>query len=299
MKKHELFAKKELITKIEWDNHVDSWYKNDSSISEEQVKNTIKNAILSRIAEEKVGVMFSGGIDSTLIAKILIDEIGKENVVLVSVGCHDEGRKYPEDLEEAKVSAEELGAEWHAVILSEEETQKVFDKTISILREAGDEYVNSVNVSVGAVEVAAYKEFLRLGIKQVFGGLGSEEVFAGYLRHEQSENVKETSRQSLKDMFNRDLVREYHLAKHFSMISNAPFMDEELLKLTFCMPEAFKIHEGENKFLVRKLGEELGLGNAYRKKRAAQYGSRTQAFLEKICNKKGYKTIKECLQQWN
>lgn len=299
MKKNEIFVKdNEIIPEADWFELVEQWSKEKKNTSLEEIKGIIKESIIERAKKEKVGVMFSGGIDSSLIAKVLIDYLGKENVVLVSVGCYTEERKYPEDLGEAKKISKELDAEFHILELSHEETVEVFDQTIKILKEQGEEYVNSVNVSVGAVEVAAYNKFKELKIKEVFGGLGSEEVFAGYLRHENSEDLNKTSEESIKNMWARDLVREVAFAKHFKTNTHTPLMDEKLLSLTFSMPEECKKQGEDNKFAVRSLGNDLGLSNAFRKKRAAQYGSRTQAFLSKECNVRGYKKISECLRKW-
>lgn len=300
MTKNEVFIKNnKIIPKKEWDDLVSSWKEVEENPGLDDVKELIKKAIIERVTDKKVGVMFSGGIDSTLIAKVLADELGNKNVILVSVGCFDEGRKYPDDLVVAEKLADELGLELYKVELSHDETVNVFTETINLLRKEGEEYVNSVNVSVGAVEVAAFKKFNELSISEVFAGLGSEEVFAGYLRHESSEDLIDTSFESLKDMRDRDLVREVCLASHFKIKGRTPFMDENLLRLTFCMDKKIKLNNQENKVAVRELGKDLKLSNAERKKKAAQYGSRTQAFLSKECNIRGFDKISECLKKWN
>lgn len=293
---NELFYSNKLVTEKEWFDIIDNI--DGKGLEYPIIKEVIINGIKNRIKEKKVGIMFSGGVDSTIIAKVLIDKLGKENVVLVTVGCHDEGRKIPEDISIAQDIAEELGTNTNIILLSEEETLKIFDETIRILKMHDKGLINSVNVSVGAVEVAAYKFLKSLKIKQVFSGLGSEEIFAGYQRHEQTEDLNLLSKNSLKEMYARDLLRETLLSKHFNIKASTPFMDSELLNHVFGIKKELKIGI-DNKMAVRMIAKDLHLSNAFRKKKAAQYGSRTQQYLEKICKKKGFNNINDCLIQWN
>lgn len=293
---NELFYSNKLVSEKEWLDIIDNI--DGKGLEYPAIRDIIINGIKNRIIENKVGVMFSGGVDSTIIAKILIDTLGKENVILVTVGCHDEGRKIPEDISIAQDIAKELGTSTNIILLNEEETIKVFNQTIGILRTHDKNLVNSVNVSVGAVEVAGYNFLKNNNIKQVFSGLGSEEIFAGYQRHEQTEDLNLLSKSSLKEMYARDLLRETLLSKNFDIRASTPFMDSELLNHVFGIKQELKIGK-DNKMAVRMLAKELNLSNAFRKKKAAQYGSRTQQYLEKICKKKGFNNINECLIQWN
>jgi asparagine synthase (glutamine-hydrolysing) len=149
-----------LIPEAEWTAFVESLehLQIDSERNEEQILQKLEEllieAVKKRILEDgKLGVLFSGGIDSTLIAFIL-KKLDIE-FVCISVGFHDGEAKIPEDIVESKRIANELGFEQERIMLNLDEMERVFKKTAQILKESGEELVTVVNLGVGAVEVAA------------------------------------------------------------------------------------------------------------------------------------------------
>jgi diphthine-ammonia ligase len=63
------------------------------------------------------------------------------------------------------------------------------------------------------------------------------------------------------------------------------------------IPSSLKINEENSKIILRQAAEAEGLPNtiAWRKKRAAQYGSRLDRAIDKLARKNGFSLKKEYL----
>lgn len=253
----------------------------------------IEKKILEMAKDKHIGVLYSGGIDSTLICYIL----HKNNIPFkaVTIGFQDnEEQKLPEDIEQAKSIAKEIGFEYSELMLDFEEVEDLFKVTTSIL---GKDNSDVINVGVGSVEVAGISYLKSLGCTHIFGGLGSEEIFAGYQRHAESSNVHEECWKGLELMYKRDLIREFSIAEHFNIILLTPFLDDEVISFAMNIPSKFKLEGDNNKIILRDAALVLGLPEiaASRKKRAAQYGSRTDKAILKLSKKSGFSLKKDYL----
>lgn len=250
-------------------------------------------ARVAREAKGMIGLLFSGGVDSTLIGLIL-----KKNKIpfqAITIGFRDnEEQKLPDDILQARTIAQDLGFTHHEKIYTFKDVEALMKETVQAL---GEDLADAVNVGVGSVELAAVQELKKINpkIKYFMGGLGTEEIYAGYLRHAVSENVHEECWRGLKAMFTRDLLRDIAIAQAENIHFLAPFLDEELIIYSMGIPAQYKLSEEESKIILRDAAELLGLPQEYarRPKKAAQYGSRTDSALGKLTKRKGYKLKKE------
>ena len=257
-----------------------------------KLKEEFFSAIKNRAPKNKFGIFFSGGVDSTFIAAIC-KSLGLE-FICYCVGFQ-EGTKEPEDITEAKKVAKELGLELKYKIFNLNEAEKIIEKTVCILKEV--DKTDVVNIGVGAVVVAATELGAKDGVKEFFSGLGSEEIFAGYDRHSKAENVDKECWDGLKKMWGRDLVRDFNLAKPFGIKINTPFLDEQIIKLAMELPVEWKIDKDRKKIILREVAEEFLGEFAWRKKKAAQYGSCFDKAIAKLAKKEGLKLKKDYLQR--
>lgn len=292
---------KQLVTYEEWKHFLNGLKATveetkDLQESYDLLAETFENAVLERAKEctGKIGLFFSGGVDSTLIAHIL----KKNNIPFIgySVGFQDEGTKEPEDIVEGKKSAQDIGFEQKIILLTLKEAEQIFEKTKQLL---GITLCNPISLGVGGVVVAAAQE--ADGVTEFFGGLGSEEIFAGYQRHEEAKDIQEECWSGLLNMYERDLMRDCTLAAGLGISVHTPFLDDRVIAQAMSIPDSEKIkeHEGieQKKYCLRVVAEQLGLKKEYawRPKRAAQYGSRTDSALDKLA-KKNNMTKKEYCQ---
>jgi len=285
-----------LINKQEWGQKITSLHSETQFSNKEEAKRELREKLLSavrrRIQPKKVGIFFSGGVDSTFIASAC--KILKADFTCFTVGFQDQETKEPEDITEAKKAAKALGFELKYKIFNLAEAQEIIKKTVSILKK--EEKVDVVNVGVGAVVVAAAEVGKKNNITYFLGGLGSEEIFAGYERHSQADDINEECWRGLKYMWERDLVRDTIIAQELGITLGTPFLDAELIKLAMTFPGEWKIKGDVKKLILREATEEFLGEFAWRKKRAAQYGSCFDKAIDKLARKNGFKMKKEWLE---
>lgn len=253
---------------------------------------------LAKEAQKKgdLAVLFSGGVDSTLIAFIL----QKHNIPFkaITVGFYDEHQRVPEDIESSREVAKRLGFDWQEKLYGFDEVESLLIDTIHCM---GDDLANAVNVGVGSVEVAGITALQKThpSYTQFFSGLGSEELFAGYQRHKDAQNKHDECWRGLDLMFTRDLLRDKAIEKKYGVSFVVPFLDEDVIKLSMSIPDTYKITEEGMKIILREAAVFIGLPKefSFRKKRAAQYGARTDHALSKIAKRNGFSYKKDYIAQ--
>jgi asparagine synthetase B (glutamine-hydrolysing) len=246
-----------------------------------------EQAVLTRVPKDGVvGLLFSGGVDSTFIGFVL----AKHNIPFTcyTIGFKDPRTKDPEDIEEARRTATHYGWKHQWRVLSLEEMEPAVKRTAKILGDAA----NPVTVGVGAVVVAAAELAAGNGVHVLFGGLGSEEIFAGYHRHDKAQRsggLDEESWRGLAAMYRRDLVRDARIGQAMGISVPTPFMDKRVITLAMRMPAEVKIVDGHKKYILRVMANEYGLEKdfAFRPKRAAQYGSRMHKAVSRLAKRAG------------
>ena len=272
------------------ENSFDSLETNNERAKRE-LAGAIVNAIKKRIAP-KFGILLSGGVDSSLVSFIA-------KQLKCNFTCYTVGIENSDDVAWAKKVAEEYGLNFKYKILSLDELETIVKNTIKILNDA-----DIVKVSVGSVLYAAGKIALTDGNNILFGGIGSEEVFAGYQRHFdalQKNNFEALHREcwnGLRNMWERDLARDFAIAKNLGLELRAPFLDKELIKTAMSIHPMLKLGKENKKIILREAAEFIGLKKefAWRKKQAAQYGSNFVNGIEKLAKRKGFKFKKDYLQ---
>jgi len=272
--------------KVEEKNYVDIFLNNikENDASLEYLEKLLIESVKKRVPKgHKVGVLFSGGIDSTLVAFIL-QKLGVE-FTCYATGFYEEGLKYPEDLVWAKEAADTFDFDFTFVRVDKNVVDYELLTVMKII-----ESNNTVKVGVALPFYFAFEKAQEDGVKIMFSGLGSEEIFAGYQRHEQAQDINAECASGLKHMSERDLYRDDMLSMHYSMELRIPFLDKNLVQYALGISETEKIKDNMKKYILRKVALSLGVPEKYamRPKRAAQYGSRFDNALVKLAKQKGF-----------
>ena len=270
----EQFEQGTLPSEDKWKEHIETLKKQIVPSTKEEVKQAILAAVEKRIPTKPFGLFLSGGVDSSLLALLLKQHT--TNFICYSVGIKDSP-----DLAAAENVSKSLGLNLRSQEYEIEDLLPIFKKTANIVRN------DAVSIGVGSVIFAAVDLAKKDDISIFFGGLGSEEIFAGYQRHANAKNINEECWNGLKQMWERDLTRDAALAAALTFSARVPFLDDNLIKAAMGISGEKKINGEHKKVILREIAEELGLPKefAWRKKQAAQYGSGFDKALEKLAKK--------------
>ncbi|MBT4538933.1 diphthine--ammonia ligase [Candidatus Woesearchaeota archaeon] len=241
----------------------------------------LHKAIEKRIPGKKLGLLFSGGIDSTYIANYLKNE--KYEFTCYTVALETDG-VVPKDLVSAREVAAELDLDLKVITIKQEDIPSYLEKIVPLIEDS-----NVVKVGVALTFYLACEEAKKDGCKVLFSGLGSEEIFAGYDRHKKSSNINQECVSGLLKMYERDLYRDDVLTMANNLELRLPFLDKELVSYALKIPEQYKIVDEKTKMVLREIALSEGIPEVFalRKKVAAQYGSRIDNALGKLSKKNG------------
>ena len=240
------------------------------------------NAISKRVPDCKFGLMFSGGVDSAFIALIL-KKLGVDFECYVAV-VDEPGLKEAEDLVFAERLAKELDLKLKVIKVNLRDVNNIMNDIPKIIESS-----NVTKVGVALPFYFCAKEAHKGGCRVLMSGLGSEEIFAGYERHLRSVNINKECFSGLLWIHERDLYRDDALTMFNNVELRVPFLDNNLTSYALRIPSEFKIAECSKKVL-RDIAFDYGLPKefAYRKKRAAQYGSNFDKAIDKLFKKSGF-----------
>ncbi len=250
----------------------------------------LTNAITKRVPDVKFGLLFSGAVDSSLIALIL----KKLNVDFRCYTCvfQDVNTKEAEDLEYSKKVAEELDLDLEIVNVGLNEVEKELQNICELI-----ESNNVTKVSIALPFYFACKKAREDGIKVILSGLGADDLFAGYERHLKSNDINKECYNSLLNIYERDLYRDDVITMFYNLELRVPYLDLDLISCALDLDAKYKIKGDVNKFILRDLAADYGLRKeiAFRKKRAVQYGSNFLVAIGKLAKKNNFKTKSEYL----
>jgi len=160
---------------------------------DEELKRLLIDSIRKSVPKGKIGVLFSGGIDSTFIAFVLKEL--KIPFTCYTANLDDPLLKKPEDLVYSEQVAKDLGFPLKKINLKLVEVEKDIKNIAGIIP-----FPNVVKVGVALPLYYAMKEMKKDGIKTAFSGLGSEEIFAGYERHRQAKDINKECAKGLAEI---------------------------------------------------------------------------------------------------
>ena len=230
---------------------------------------------------DELGVIFSGGVDSSILAALL-QEISlnkKLDITLYAVGV--EGSK---DLEAAKYAAEYMDLPLKIQIIDEDLIKEHIGEVVHAI---GDD--NLMKVGVGLTTYFASKMIHEDGLKVAISGQGADELFGGYNRYLKSYEKGDLEweiRRDISEMYHVNLERDDACAMLNSVELRLPFLDKSLVEYAINLPVKNKISGSGDvlrKNILRKFAfnEGLDMEIAYRPKKAAQYGTGIDKILRK------------------
>lgn len=232
----------------------------------------------------RVGVLFSGGLDSSLTALIL-KNLGLKPT-LYTAGFEGSG-----DLEAAEEAAEILELPLQMEILRSDEVENLVEEAVKAC-----ERCRPIDVGVTIPLLSAAGKARREGVNLLFSGQGFDELHAGYARYLRvaeregwkrlAQNLYQDVLQLPRETFEREWASAFSLGVRMELPASDLKMAMEALKI----PPRLKVLKGEGglrKRVLRKAALKLGLPEALalKPKKAVQFGSGTMKTLKSLTGK--------------
>jgi asparagine synthase (glutamine-hydrolysing) len=203
------------------------------------------------LAEVPLGVVLSGGLDTSLISAItsrLLKEKGQK-LHSFSIGLDADA---PDNIAARKAAAF-LGTEHHEIHFSVEEGVKVLEKVIYHI-----ETYDIISVRSGVPMYLLSKAIADQGIKVILSGEGADEVFGGhlYFRNAPSEEeFQDETIERVQKLFTADLLRADKTTMANGLEVRIPFLDTEFLDVAIRIKteeKQPKSYDGVEKYILRK-----------------------------------------------
>ena len=238
----------------------------------------IKNSVSEVVPTKKIGVAFSGGVDSTLVSKICTD-MGFD-IVLLTIGFSES-----HDIIFSKEVNEHLNYS-HRILEIEPET---FPKITSDIHNM----IKTDNLSWNENCIAFHyvsKLAKTLNLDTVITGNGIDELFCGYNAYREAFSGGSTR---INEVMNSKLDNELKMMKAVNVVTSEfnvkilqPLLSGKFIEYAKTVPISEKIHSHDDlyrKHIIRKLANEIGVPeiSCNKRKKALQYGSKIHKSLLK------------------
>lgn len=248
----------------------------------------LHEAIYKRIRDrDRVGVVFSGGIDSVLLAYGLRQR-------QIPFACYSAGFQGAPDLDYARRMAAQFGFPLQSRELSLDDVEALLPPIIETIE---DRSLNQVEVSVpvfASVRLAA-----EAGERVLFTGQGADELFGGYswypriVDQEGYASFVEYEITDIEHLYKETLEREDKITMAHSIELRVPYLDLGLVRTALRIDPRLKIRQGHDrsgKRIHRQLAEKLGIPRefAWRPKQAAQHGAGIHEVIRKLAVRSGF-----------
>jgi len=256
-------------------------------------RETLKKAVESHklAADVPVGVLLSGGVDSSLLTAMLANE----NLSTFSIGFEDTDQEKGNEFDYSDLVAKHCKTRHHRLLIPNRDVLARLPDAVAAM--------NEPMISHDVVAFYLLSEYVSQHVKVVLGGQGADEVFGGYLYHQKmyqhnafepfyfdrdhAEFLETVSLAFHGDNYSRQLVEEQlHLSNaeefidqvlHFDITtllvddpvkrvdnmtmawgleSRVPFLDHRLVELAAQMPPHFKMKDN-GKHPLKALAREL------------------------------------------
>jgi len=246
---------------------------------EEQLKEKIYETVSSAVKDyEKIGVAFSGGVDSSLLAKVCKD-LGKD-ILLLTVGLKDS-----HDLKAAVEVSKQIELPLSTYEIDEKE---IADDMKNISHVCGKARFQDLEIC--AVNYYVFRFAREKNLKAVLNASGIDELFCGY---EKFCRIFGKGEEAIKNLIQKEVGVALEskwlkdkIAAMFGVKNLEPFLEKNFVEFALSVPIEFSIKSSDDKLrkhIVREIALKIGLPKdvAMKQKKAMQYGSGVHSFLKK------------------
>ncbi len=254
------------------DTHLQDHLNNFKDTLKIHLKHYLLKAVEKRLnGLSEVGVMFSAGVDSTLLAYL-------SNELDVETYLYTVGHKDSVDLKYARKTAEIMDLPLHTKIVDVEDVKYYLPLVLKSIEE-----FNIMKLGVGMPVYLTAEMAYQDGLKVILSGQGADELFGGYHRYlefykQKGEEAQADLDEDLLNLYHVNLQRDDAVAMASSVELRVPYLDMDVINMAINIPMKCKIDNYTDtlrKCILRRVALECGVPEIIvsRPKKAAQYGS--------------------------
>jgi len=240
------------------------------------IQTGLQAAVHKRLMSDvPLGVFLSGGLDSSIIAALVRQELGE--VHSFAVGLADSA-----DLPYARMAAQYLGTQHHEYIYTPAEMLAALPDVIYYLESFDPALVRSAIANYFLVRLA--HEYVTV----VLSGEGADELYAGYSylkRFGAGNDLQRELVETTSELHNRNLQRLDRMTMAHGLEGRVPFLDVKFVELSLAVPVAQKVAgtPSVEKWVLRKAFEHLLPAEiVYRAKQKFAEGAGSARIIEQI-----------------
>ena len=243
----------------------------------EALGNAIEEAVRKACQGKEVGIAFSGGMDSGLVAALA-------KKYARSVTCYTCGTDDSFDVAAGRELAEKLGLPWVHCRISEESIENDIRELIQATK-VSDPFTISYELQLFTVCREAREPI-------ILTGQGSDEYFGGCANsvNDDDGEYEAVMKWGIERMMKVSMPCELSIASHFKKKLYYPYLDDEVLRCIGDIDPS-KLRPAsleERKSVLKSVAEDLGFPIlAHRTKKASQYGSNTTELIRGAARSKG------------
>ena len=243
----------------------------------EELGRAIEESVRRACEGKRIGVAFSGGMDSGLIAALA-------SRYARSVTCYTCGTDDSFDVAAGKELSEMLDIPWIHCRIGEDTIEDDIRELILATR-VSDPFTISY-------ELQLFTVCRQAGEKIILTGQGSDEYFGGCANsvNEDDSEYKAVMEWGVERLMKVSVPCEMSIARNFGKTLEYPYLDENVLSCIGRIdPEELRPRSLEDrKSVLKSVAEELGYPIlAHRTKKASQYGSNTTEVIRNAARAKG------------
>ncbi|XP_014473133.1 PREDICTED: asparagine synthetase [glutamine-hydrolyzing] [Dinoponera quadriceps] len=223
------------------------------------IQKLLSAAVEKRLmGDRRIGCLLSGGLDSSLIAALLMKQ-AKEHNLPYKIQSFAIGMGDSPDIIAARQVAEYIGTEHHEIIFTQQDVIDVLDIVIYSL-ETYD--ITTIRASIGMYILSRYIK-RNTETTVIFSGEGADELAQGYIYFRDAPNAADAHNESLrllKDIYLYDGLRADRTTSAFSLELRVPFLDLQFTNYYLSLDSGSRQpQDGIEKHLLRSAFDGTGL----------------------------------------
>lgn len=221
----------------------------DEATWERRLLAELDRAVRRRLmADGRVGVFLSGGLDSSLVAALAARRV--KGLPTFAVGVPGSP-----DLERAREVAAALGTEHHEALLDPDQVRRALPEILHHLESYDPDLVAS------AVPCWFVSQLAARHLKVVLTGEGADELFAGYAYHSHYRDRPEALQVELDRLLDNlhriNLQRVDRMSMAHGLEARVPFLDTGFIRLARNIPMHLKLGPEQQKLILRRAAAHL------------------------------------------